>query len=193
MSGSDQLEFLANSDARRIGKRFSWGSLVLVIGIVAVALVLALQLARRNTTQPTSGQAPDFQLTLIDGREIRLSDYRGQVVLINFWASWCPPCRGEAPELQMLYQDFSDEGFTIIGVNILESSPEKALGFLQEFGISYPNGEDTGQVIANRYRVEAPPESFLINKRGDVQRFVLGGLRYDDLSESITRLLAEKE
>ena len=115
---------------------------------------------------------------------------RGQVVLLNFWASWCPPCRDEAPDLQALHSDFSEAGLTIIGINILESSREKALDFIDEYGISYPNGEDRGQFIANLYRVEAPPESFLIDKAGKIHRFVLGALSYDDMSRSIRELLA---
>lgn len=190
MNEVEELEFLGTTKPDR-RSRFSWGNLVLLLGMAAVAGVLGLQLARQNATQPTSGKAPDFHLTLFDGGEIRLSELRGQVALINFWASWCPPCRDEAPELQALHEEFADAGLTVLGVNILESSPQKALEFIEEFDINYPNGEDTGQVIAKMYRVEAPPESFLIDKEGNIHRFILGGLRFDDMSASITRLLAE--
>ena len=191
MDEVDQLEFLATPTVKRGRLRFSWGNLALLLGIVAVAGALGLQLARQNASQPTSGQAPDFVLTSFDGEELRLSDVRGQVALINFWASWCPPCRDEAPDLQALHEDFAEEGLVIIGVNILESARQKALDFIYEFGISYPNGEDTGQYIAKLYRVEAPPESFLIDKDGQIRQFVMGGLRYDDMSARIARLLAE--
>ena len=90
-----------------------------------------------------------------------------------------------------LYRDFQDAGLTIIGINILESSQAKAQEFIREFGISYPNGEDTGQFIANLYRVEAPPENFLLDKRGNIHRFVLGAVGYDDMSASVRALLAE--
>ena len=191
MNDADQLEFLELPKAGRRGLRFSWGNLVLLLGILAVAGVLALQLARQNATQPTSGRAPDFQLKLFDGGEIRLSDLRGRVVLVNFWASWCPPCRDEAPDLQALHEVYGDEGLTVLGVNILESSRQKALDFIDDFALTYPNGEDIGQYIAKLYRVEGPPETFLIDEEGNISRFILGAVRFDDMSASIMELLAD--
>lgn len=189
---SDQLQFMSSVETapKRPGR--SLGTLALLGAVLVVALALGVQLSRRNTTRPTSGPAPDFALTLFDGTEFRLSDNRGQVVLINFWASWCPPCRDEAPDLNALYQDFRDFGFTVLGVNMLESSRRKALDFMAEFGVSYPNGEDIGERVTNLYRVEAPPESFLIDREGNVRRFYIGNIRYDDVSGSIEALLAEQ-
>jgi peroxiredoxin len=188
---NDQLEFLNHPKALSDRGGLSLGSLALLAGVLALALVVAVQLSRQNTTRPTSGAAPEFTLELFDGAEIRLSDYRGEVVLINFWASWCPPCRDEAPDLNALYQDYREAGFTVIGVNMLESAKRKALEFIDEFGITYPNGEDIGEMVTNLYRVEAPPESFLIDRNGVVRRFFIGSIRYDDVSGSIEALLAE--
>ncbi len=192
VNGNDQLEFLSEGKPLPVRRGFSLGSLALMAGVLALAVVFGTQLSRRNATRPTSGSAPDFALTLFDGSEIRLSDYRGQVVLINFWASWCPPCRDEARDLQALYEEYRPAGMTVIGINMLESSRRKALDFINEFGISYPNGEDIGEKLTNLYRVEAPPESFLIDRRGKVRRFYIGAIRYDDLSGSIETLLAEE-
>ncbi len=188
---ADGLEFLPEEAAPSFRRRFSWGSLALLAGVLALALALGVQLARRNTGRPTSGPAPDFALALFDGTDVQLSDYRGQVVLINFWASWCPPCRDEAPDLQALYDDYRSLGFTVLGINMLESSRRKALEFIAEFGIRYPNGEDLGERVTNLYRVEAPPESFLIDRRGQVRRFFIGNIRYDDVSADVEALLAE--
>lgn len=190
MSDVEQLEFLDPAAARPRARRLSWGTVVLLAGFLALALTLGLQLARQKSTQPTGGGAPDFHLNLFEGGELRLSELRGRVILLNFWASWCPPCRDEAPDLQALHSDFNEAGLTVIGINILESSRQKALDFIDEFGLSYSNGEDTGQFIAGLYRVEAPPESFLIDKTGEIRRFVLGALNYDDMSRSIRELLA---
>lgn len=191
MSDLERLEFLEAANAKEPqGKRPSWGAAVLVIGMMAAAAALGIQLARQNTSQPQRGPAPDFYLKLFDGADFQLSDYRGQVVLINFWASWCPPCRDEAPELQALYVDYQDEGFAIAGVNMLESSREKARMFIEEFGITYPNGEDIGQEIARLYRVQAPPESFLIGRDGSIHQFIIGSVDYAGLSGAIEALLA---
>ena len=191
MSDLERLEFLEAANAKKPqGKRPSWGAAVLVIGMMAAAAALGIQLARQNTSQPQRGPAPDFYLKLFDGADFQLSDYRGQVVLINFWASWCPPCRDEAPELQALYVDYQAEGFAIVGVNMLESSREKARMFIEEFGITYPNGEDIGQEIARLYRVQAPPESFLIGRDGSIHQFIIGSVDYAGLSGAIEALLA---
>lgn len=193
MSGLDHLEFLESDKpkgrAAHRCRRVSWGGAALGIGIIAITVALGIQLARQNTSQPQSGPAPDFYLKLFDGADFRLSDYRGQVALINFWASWCPPCRGEAPELQALYEAYQDEGFVILGVNILESSPEKAIEFIEEFDITYPNGEDIGQRIANLYHIQAPPESFLIDRAGRIHQFIIGAVNYDRLSGAVETLL----
>lgn len=189
---SDPLEFLSSGDMQPKRRGFSPGSLALLAAVLALALALGLQLSRRNTARPTSGPAPDFSLAGFSGDELRLSDYRGQVVLINFWASWCPPCRDEAPDLQALYQEYRDRGFVVLGVNMLESAQRKALEFIDEFGITYPNGEDIGEKVTNLYRVEAPPESFLIDRRGDVRRFFIGSIRYFDAQTAIETLLAEE-
>ena len=189
---SDPLEFLSNGKLQPKRRGFSPGSLALLAAVLALALALGLQLSRRNAARPTSGPAPDFLLEGFNSGEIQLSDYRGQVVLINFWASWCPPCRDEAPDLNALYEDYRRAGFTIIGVNMLESSRRQALDFIDEFGLAYPNGEDIGEKVTNLYRVEAPPESFLIDRRGTVRRFFIGSVQYDAVSGSIETLLAEE-
>ena len=164
---------------------------LLLIGILVMALALGWQLGERNRGRPLSGPAPDFTLRLFDGAEIKLSDLRGDVLLINFWASWCPPCRDEAPDLQALHLDYAAQGFALLGVNMLESSQRKALDFMAEFGISYRNGEDREQAIARLYRVEGPPESFLVDRAGNIRKFYIGSVNYDRLSRDIEALLAE--
>jgi len=158
---------------------------------LTATVALGSLLAERNRGRQSSGIAPDFTLQLFDGSELRLSELRGQVVLLNFWASWCPPCRAEAPELQALHERYHRAGLRIIGINMLESSRAKALDFVAEFRLSYPNGEDLGQRAATLYRVEGPPESFLIDRSGEIRRFYLGNVRYDPLAAAIENLLAE--
>ena len=191
MKREHRPDFLEAGSAKAKRKGFSLASLSILAAVAGLALVLALQLSERNRGRPLSGPAPAFELSLFDGDDIALADYRGDVVLLNFWASWCPPCRAEAVDLQALYEDYHEAGFTIIGVNMLESSPRKALDFMEEFGLSYPNGEDIEQRMTNLYRVEGPPESFLIDQAGNVRQFYIGSIGYDRVSGAIEALLAE--
>ena len=168
-----------------------WGCLALLLGVILATIILGAQLAERNRGRPASGPAPDFQLQLFNGESIGLSELRGHVVLLNFWASWCPPCRAEAPDLQALHEDFARSGLRVIGVNMLESSLAKAQAFVDELGIGYANGEDIEQRIARLYRVDAPPESYLIDRRGLVRQVYIGSIRYDRISGKVQSLLAE--
>ena len=190
MTRIDKFAFTNHSKPAREPRGLACPAVLL--GVIAFALLMGWQLAERNRGRPLSGPAPDFPLKLFDGGDFKLSDYRGQVALINFWASWCPPCRDEAPDLQALHLDYHEQGFTLVGVNMLESSRRKALDFIAEFGITYPNGEDLGQYVTNLYRVEGPPESFLIDRQGNVRRFYIGSVNYDQVSSAIEALLAEE-
>ena len=179
----------ASDDTRRLGARL--GLPALLIAVVVATLILGAQLAERNRGRPSSGPAPEFALRLFDGDTVRLGELRGHVVLLNFWASWCPPCRAEAPDLQALHEDFHAAGLRIIGVNMLDSSPAKARAFIREYGLEYANGEDIEQRITRLYRVEAPPESVLIDKRGNVRKVYIGSVSYHALAGEIQALLAE--
>ena len=164
---------------------------VVLVAVVVFALLVGAQLAERNRGRPTSGPAPDFAMRLFNGSDLSLADLRGTVVLLNFWASWCPPCRAEAPDLQALHEDYQAAGLRVVGVNMLESSQARARAFLYEYGITYANGEDIGQTIARQYRVEAPPESYLIDRRGQVRHVYIGSLTYDKARPIVESLLAE--
>lgn len=147
------------------------GSIVLIVGVVLFAFVILLALIRQQQTQPTSGQAPDFTITTFDGETLRLSDLRGRVVLLNFWASWCGPCRDEAPLLEQLWQDYRDRGVVVVGVAYSDLDTDSR-AFINEFGVTYPNGPDTGTTISkNQYHIVGVPETFVIDQNGDVQRF----------------------
>lgn len=113
-------------------------------------------------------QAPDFEVTLLDGSQAALSDYRGQVVLLNFWATWCGPCRIEMPEFQTAYEAYQDEDFVVLAVNFQESA-EQASDFAEEFGLTFPIALDPDGSVNRQFSVFAYPSSFVIDRQGVIQ------------------------
>ena len=109
----------------------------------------------------------DFTLDLLSGGETALSDYRGKVVFLNFWATWCPPCREEMPSMQTLYDELADEGLEMLAVNVLEDA-ETARGFIEEEGFTYPVLLDTNGRVMIRYGVRAYPTTYIVDREGNV-------------------------
>ena len=138
------------------------------------------------------GPAPDFSLTSFEGETIQLSDYRGQVVVLNFWASWCPPCREEAPYLEETWRKYQDKGVVFIGVDYVDVEPE-ALAYIEEFNITYINGPDLRTAISQAYNIQGVPETFFIAKNGEIGHVHVGPLIPSDLEREIDKLLSEPD
>jgi cytochrome c biogenesis protein CcmG/thiol:disulfide interchange protein DsbE len=171
------------------GFRLGLGSIVLLVGIVLVAVVFGIALLQRNQTQPTAGPAPDFTLTTLDGDTYRLADLKGQVVVINFWASWCGPCRVEAPELEKVWRAYQDQGVTFLGVAYTDTE-RGAREFIAQYSQTYPNGLDLGTKISDLYNIQGVPETFIINQRGEVVEFIMQQVNEAQLSAILDRVLA---
>jgi len=118
-------------------------------------------------------QAPDFQLNNLDGQSISLSDLRGKPVFINFWATWCPPCRSEMPYIQEIYEEWSGKGLVVLAINIGES-PSQVEEFMESQNLSFPVLLDTGKNVAQKYNIRGIPTSFFVDKDGVVQEKIIG-------------------
>jgi peroxiredoxin len=117
--------------------------------------------------------ASDLELPDLSGRPVRLRDFRGRVVLLNFWATWCAPCREEMPALETLARELGPRGLTVVGVNFKESRQEVE-AFVQEHKLAFPMLLDGAGEVAQRYQVFALPVTFLVDRRGMVVGTVLG-------------------
>ena len=129
---------------------------------------------------PTSAQgayvgspAPDFELHNLDGKAVSLRDLRGRAVILNFWASWCGPCRAEMPYLQQVYEEWSGKGLVLLAINLGESS-SKVKEFVQGFGLSFPVLLDSKGQVAQKYNIGPIPTTFFIDKNGIIQVKIIG-------------------
>jgi len=172
---------------------------VLVLSLVILAVVgfVALLwggLARKEPLTGASGAArvnrpaADFTLPLFSGGSLTLSSLRGKPVVINFWASWCPPCREEAPILEEVWRRYRDKGVTFIGVDIQDAEAD-ARAYIKEFGITYPNGPDIGGRITIDYGVGGIPVTFFVNREGLIVSRWVGAINERILVSRIEDLL----
>jgi len=170
--------------------------------LFVVAVVVAAWLGRDSYRPVMAGEpAPHFAATTLDGQERSLQDYRGKVVLLNIWATWCPPCREEMPSMQELSEKLTGTDFEIVAVSV-DAENVGGLGwggnlggdvpaFVDELGLTFPILRDPSGLIADTYQATGLPESFLIGRDGLIYRKVPGGTDWSDerYVEQIRRLL----
>ena len=139
--------------------------------------------------------APDFELTTSTGETVRLSDLRGKPLIVNFWASWCEPCRYEMPAMQRVYQEYSSQGLEILAVNsTAQDTIQNVLDFVTQQGLTFPILLDQQGTTSSTYRVQALPSTFFIRPDGVIQEVVVGGPMSEALLRTrVERLLSELE
>lgn len=168
-----------------------------VIAAVAAIFLIALNLVSQQGARPKPGSpAPDFEISLFEGyrpnlpEKIRLSDLRGKVVVMNFWASWCVECYKEAAALEAVYRTYQDRGVVFLGVDYLDTDAP-AMAYLQQYDITYANGPDLQQRISKAYRITGVPETFFIDKNGVVSEVLIAPITTAQLTSAIDKMLAE--
>jgi peroxiredoxin len=118
--------------------------------------------------------APDFVFPGLDGKTVRLADYKGKVVFLNIWATWCPPCREEMPSMEKLYKELKGKDFEILAVSIDTAGAKDVAPFMKEFHLSFPVLLDPAGATKSLYGTTGVPESFIINKEGLIEQIIIG-------------------
>jgi len=169
--------------------------MAIVISLLIIVYILALRVASSSSSPAAapvaSAQgklAPDFKLTLFNGEEKSLAALRGSVVVVNIWASWCGPCRIEAPTLETVWQNYKDRGVAFVGVAVSDTEAD-ARAFIKRFKLTYPNGLDADAAIARAYRVSAVPETIVVSKDGRVAKLFVGPVEQAKLEALLEQLL----
>ena len=160
-----------------------------VIFLIILFFVFAWGLQTRESVQLQGVKAPPFELTTFDGQKMALADLEGQVVVVNFWASWCVECYKEARLLEEAYQDFKDQGVVFLGVDYLDTEKE-ALAYMAQYGITYPSGQDFGTKIARDYQITGVPETFFIDQSGQIVHVQIGPIERPLLYQLLQRMVA---
>ncbi|MBI2152431.1 MAG: TlpA family protein disulfide reductase [Candidatus Rokubacteria bacterium] len=152
----------------------------------ALLCALALLLAPRDAPaqdlyksldliRPSRAQAAkEFSVPALDGKTLRLADYKGQVLFLNFWATWCPPCKEEMPAMERLYQRYKGQGFAVLAVSVDAEGAPVVTPFVKEHKLTFPIGLDPKMALAERYGVRALPTSFLVDRKGTLVALALG-------------------
>lgn len=199
---TEQTPFLIETElpeSTPTSRGFGLGSIVLLTGIMLMVIIVGIQLARQNQTQPSAGLAPDFTLQTYDGDVLTLAEQRGAIVVVNFWGSWCIPCHEEAPVLQAVWERYANRGVLFIGIAYLDVDRESR-AFIARYGITYPNGLDLGNRISDLYNIQGAPETFVVDRdgmiapvfdsRGGLLPFYFGPVTDAALTRTLDALLA---
>ena len=165
----------------RTVRSVNFQSLILIVLIlVGIGIIVLLQLKDSSFNpwgKPLLGKgvpAPNFTFPGLDGKKVSLADFKGKVVLLNIWATWCAPCVAEMPSMEKLYQELKDEGFELLAVNVDESGAETVAPFMEKHKLGFPVLLDPRGDIKNLYLTTGIPESFIIDKHGIIVEKVVG-------------------
>lgn len=136
-------------------------------------------------------RAPEFELIDLNGKSVKLSDYNGKPVLLNFWATWCPPCKDEMPHMEKLYKKYKKDGFEILAVNVTtsEKDPKHVGQFVDEYKLTFPIPLDEKGTVFHEYAIIGYPTSFFIDSDGVIRRKVMGPVVEEELEKEILKLL----
>lgn len=190
---------IPNRHSRTLSVRSFWGHfrarldlLLLVAALAALGYRFAPQVAAAFGWGAERTEVRSGKIRLLDGRDLTLEDLKGKVVLVNLWATWCPPCVIEMPGFQRVYEDYRNQGFVVLGLSRDHAPPERVREFLRQKGITYPVAMETDSGLEGFGMVQTLPTSFLLGKDGTVRHRVRGIYAEPALRMAVERLLGEE-
>ncbi|MBK8026576.1 MAG: TlpA family protein disulfide reductase [Chloroflexi bacterium] len=178
----------SSSTAKRAAKKSAGSQLLIVLAVSFLTVGVAI-LMLTATSSATTGETPEFTAPLLTGETVRLSDYRGEVVMLNFCATWCPPCRAEMPAIQQAYQRYHDEGFTVMAINHSEA-PAQVGQFINALSLRFPVVLDQQAQLQKAFGISGYPTSIFLDAGGSVYGTHTGMLTEAQLTRYIETGLA---
>ena len=167
-------------------------SILLILGLAWIVVSADKTGASTSGHIPAPQQgflAPDFELKTLEGETVKLADLRGQAVLVNLWATWCPPCRAEMPAIEKVYNDYKEEGFVVLAVNMTyQDTFTNIAPFVDEYGLTFPILLDETSEVGTAYQLRSLPSSFFIDREGIIREVVIGG----PMAEALLRTRVEE-
>ncbi|MGH7997487.1 MAG: TlpA family protein disulfide reductase [Opitutaceae bacterium] len=165
---------------------FGRSSVVILISLFAVSVACA---AEGAMSAPDRTPAPAWALPDLQGTSVTSNQFKGKVVVLDFWATWCPPCRAEIPGLESLYRQYADKGLVIVGISLDQDGPAKVKAFVKQHGLTYPIVMGNEQVSSNYGGIDAIPTTFVINRKGAIAAMHVGYTDRDVFEKEIKPLL----
>jgi cytochrome c biogenesis protein CcmG, thiol:disulfide interchange protein DsbE len=197
----DREQGLSSSEPRGVsGREIIFGVLGVLVGLLVLSGVWLI--AGRDTgsvptvTEVKPYDAPAFTLKNLDGAPVSLDDFKGKVVLLNFWATWCDPCKEETPALEAAYQKLKDQGLVIVGVDLYNAERSRSYGiqevrqFVNRYGVTYPIVLDESGSVGQAYAIHPIPTSYFIDQQGKVRYLKVGQLNMSDVERIFRSLQA---
>jgi len=176
-----------------MANRGQWIAVGVVLGVIGFGVGAAVLLTPEITRIEPGTHAPDYRIADVrSGDTVALADYRGQVVLLNLWATWCPPCAQEMPSIERLYQELGPQGLRILAVSIDQLDAKDVRAWADERGLTFPILQDQSGRIQQTYQTTGMPESFVLDRHGVIVKKIIGAAEWDHPAQKalFRRLLA---
>lgn len=172
---------------KKIILRIVWSLIFLCLVFILVKNLTLLTTSKSSIPLPELDNVPDFTLNTLDGKEVALSNYKGNGMMINFWASWCSPCKKEMPAIENVYNSFKEKGFEVLAINLGEKE-ERIVNFLEKYPLSYPILLDD-DIVSTDYMVHSLPTSYFVEPDGSLNKIHIGELSEEELYKIVSELL----